>query len=75
MLVGAAAAWAATTLTVKATALNRVSAEKNVALSACRFGALVFGEHIVRAPSAVALGAFAYQTSGWSASPSPSGLF
>jgi len=68
MLVGAAAAWAATTLTIKASALNRVSAEKTLlyqlVVSAPLLGAaaLVFGEHIVRPPSAVALGAFAYQT-------------
>ena len=68
MLVGAAAAWAATTLTIKASALNRVSAEKTLlyqlVVSAPLLGAaaIVFGEHIVGAPSAVALGAFAYQT-------------
>ena len=68
MLVGAAAAWAATTLIIKASALNRVSAEKTllyqlvVSAPLLAAGALVFGEHIVAAPSAVALGAFAYQT-------------
>jgi drug/metabolite transporter (DMT)-like permease len=68
MLVGAAAAWAATTLIIKASALNRVSAEKTllyqlvVSAPLLAAGAIVFGEHIVAAPSAVALGAFAYQT-------------
>jgi len=42
ILAGALSAWAATTLTVKATALNRVSAEKTLLLSACRFGALAW---------------------------------
>ena len=68
MLVGAAAAWAATTLTIKASALNRVSAEKTllyqlvVSAPLLGFGALVFGEHIDAMPSPLALGAFAYQT-------------
>jgi drug/metabolite transporter (DMT)-like permease len=68
MLVGAAAAWAATTLTIKASALNRISAEKTLlyqlVVSAPLLGvaAMIFGEHIAAAPSALALGAFAYQT-------------
>jgi drug/metabolite transporter (DMT)-like permease len=68
MLVGGAAAWAATTLTIKASALNRVSAEKTLlyqlAVSAplLGLGAMMFGEQITAMPSAVALGAFAYQT-------------
>ena len=68
MLVGAAAAWAATTLTIKASALNRVSAEKTllyqlvVSAPLLGVGALVFGEHIDAMPSPLALGAFAYQT-------------
>jgi drug/metabolite transporter (DMT)-like permease len=68
MLVGAAAAWAATTLIIKVSALNRVSAEKTllyqlvVSAPLLAAGAIVFGEHIVATPSAVALGAFAYQT-------------
>jgi drug/metabolite transporter (DMT)-like permease len=68
MLVGGAAAWAATTLTIKASALNRISAEKTLlyqlVVSAPLLGiaAIVFGERITAAPSAVALGAFAYQT-------------
>jgi drug/metabolite transporter (DMT)-like permease len=68
MLIGGAAAWAATTLIIKASALNRVSAEKTLlyqlAVSAplLGLGAMVFGERITAMPSAVALGAFAYQT-------------
>lgn len=68
MLVGGAAAWAATTLTIKASALNRISAEKTLlyqlVVSAPLLGlaAIVFGERITAMPSAVALGAFAYQT-------------
>jgi drug/metabolite transporter (DMT)-like permease len=68
MLVGAAMAWAATTLTIKASALNRVSAEKTllyqlvVSAPFLTAGALAVGEHIDAVPSALALGAFAYQT-------------
>jgi drug/metabolite transporter (DMT)-like permease len=68
MLVGAAAAWAATTLIIKASALNRTSAEKTllyqlvVSAPLLGAGALIFGEHIDAMPSAIALGAFAYQT-------------
>jgi drug/metabolite transporter (DMT)-like permease len=68
MLVAAAAAWAATTLLIKATPLNRVSAEKTllyqlvVSAPLLALGALVFGERINGIPSALALGAFAYQT-------------
>ena len=68
MFVGAAACWAATTLVVKASALNKVSAEKTllyqlvISVPLLAAGAVAFGEHIDRIPSAVALGAFAYQT-------------
>ena len=68
MLVGGAAAWAATTLTIKASALNRVSAEKTllyqlvVSAPLLGLGAIVSSERITAMPSAVALGAFAYQT-------------
>jgi len=68
MLIGGGAAWAATTLIIKATALNRISAEKTllyqlvVSAPLLALGAFVFGEHIDATPSAVALGAFAYQT-------------
>jgi drug/metabolite transporter (DMT)-like permease len=68
MMVGGGAAWGATTLVIKASPLSRVSAEKTLLyqlvvsaplLAVC---ALIFGEHIDKMPSAVALGAFAYQT-------------
>ena len=65
--IGGALAWAATTLVIKASALNRVSAEKNllyqliVSAPLLAFGALLFGESITAVPSALALTAFAYQ--------------
>jgi len=68
MLIGAAAAWAATTLLIKASPLGRVSPEKNllyqlvISVPLLGLGAVVFGEHMSSAPSALALGAFAYQT-------------
>jgi drug/metabolite transporter (DMT)-like permease len=68
MLIGAAAAWAATTLLIKVTSLNRISAEKTllyqlvVSAPLLGAGALLFGEHVDAVPSPVALGAFAYQT-------------
>lgn len=68
MLVGGAAAWAATALIIKASALNRISAEKTllyqlvVSAPLLGFGAIIFGERITALPSAVALGAFACQT-------------
>ena len=68
MLVGGAAAWAATTLIIKISALNRISAEKTllyqllVSAPLLGIGAIVFGERMVDAPSALALAAFAYQT-------------
>jgi drug/metabolite transporter (DMT)-like permease len=68
MLVGGAASWAATTLIIKVSALNRVSAEKTilyqlvVSVPLLALGALIFGEHIDAVPGPVALGAFAYQT-------------
>jgi drug/metabolite transporter (DMT)-like permease len=68
MLVGAAAAWAATTLVIKVSALSRVSAEKTllyqlvVSVPLLAVGAAVFGEHIDAIPSRLALGALAYQT-------------
>jgi len=67
MMVAAAIAWAATTLIIKTTALNRVSAEKTMlyqlVISAPLLGlaALIFGERFTALPSAIALGAFAYQ--------------
>lgn len=68
MMVGAAAAWAATTLVIKATSLNRISAEKTllyqlvVSAPLLAAGALAFGEHMAALPSAVTLTLFAYQT-------------
>ena len=68
MLIGGGAAWAATTLLIKASALNRISAEKTllyqlvVSAPLLAAGALIFGERMDAMPSAVALGAFAYQT-------------
>jgi drug/metabolite transporter (DMT)-like permease len=67
MMVGAAAAWAATTLVIKTSALNRVSAEKImlyqlvVSTPLLAAGAVVFGEHIDRVPSELAIGALAFQ--------------
>ena len=68
MLVGAALAWAATTLLIKASPLGRISPEKTllyqlvISVPLLGIGALVFGERIGVMPSALALGAFAYQT-------------
>jgi drug/metabolite transporter (DMT)-like permease len=68
MMVGAAMAWAATTLIIKTTALNRVSSEKVmlyqlvVSVPMLAVAALVSGEHIAHTPSALAIGALAYQT-------------
>ncbi len=68
MMVAAALAWAATTLTIKASSLNRVSAEKTMlyqlVVSAPMLGAaaLVAGDRITALPSALAFGALAYQT-------------
>ena len=68
MMVMAAAAWASTTLTIKASALNRAPAEKvmlyQLVVSAPIMGVAGWaaGEHITHWPSAVALGALAYQT-------------
>ena len=68
MMVAAALFWAATTLLTKASALNRVSAEKMmlyqlvVSAPITAAAAWLFGEHITQAPSALALGALAYQT-------------
>ncbi|MBM3530151.1 MAG: DMT family transporter [Alphaproteobacteria bacterium] len=68
MMVAAAAAWAATTLVIKASALNRVSPEKTLLyqLVLCvpivGAGALAFGERFAGVPSATALGSLGYQT-------------
>jgi drug/metabolite transporter (DMT)-like permease len=68
MMVAAAIAWAATTLVIKASALNRVSAEKTLlyqlVVSAPIFivGALLVGEKMTAMPSALTLWSLAYQT-------------
>jgi drug/metabolite transporter (DMT)-like permease len=68
LIFGGAAAWAATTLVIKVSTLNRVSAEKTllyqlvVSAPLLAAGAAVFGEHVNTMPSAVAIGALAYQT-------------
>ena len=68
MMVGAAAAWAATTLVIKASSLSRISSEKTllyqlvVCIPITAASALVFGERITAMPSAVALGSLTYQT-------------
>ena len=68
MMIAAALFWAATTLTIKSSALNRVPAEKvmlyQLVVSAPMLGAaaLAFGDRIDHMPSAVALGSLAYQT-------------
>ncbi len=68
MLVGAAAFWAATTLLIKASSLNRVSSEKvmlyQLVVSApiLAFAAWALGERLTAMPSAIALGSLIYQT-------------
>lgn len=68
MMVAAAAAWAATTLVIKATALARIPTEKTmlyqlvVSVPMLAAGALVFGERIPGMPPAWAVGLLAYQT-------------
>ena len=68
MMVGAALFWAATTLTIKSSSLNRIPAEKTmlyqlvVSAPMLAAAAIVFGERITAMPSALALGALAYQT-------------
>jgi drug/metabolite transporter (DMT)-like permease len=68
MLIGAALFWAATTLLTKATSLNKTSSEKvmlyQLVISApmLALGAYIFGQHMTHAPSAIAVGALAYQT-------------
>jgi drug/metabolite transporter (DMT)-like permease len=67
MMVGAALSWAATTLIIKASPLNRISPEKTllyqlvVAVPILAAGALAFGERIPAMPHGVALGSIVYQ--------------
>jgi drug/metabolite transporter (DMT)-like permease len=68
MMVGAALFWAATTLTIKASPLTRISAEKVmlyqlvVSAPVMAIAAILLGERITHVPSAVAIGSMAYQT-------------
>jgi drug/metabolite transporter (DMT)-like permease len=68
MMVGAAIFWAATTLLIKAGPLTRTSAEKVmlyqlvVSAPVMAVAAYFAGERIVAMPSALSLGALAYQT-------------
>jgi drug/metabolite transporter (DMT)-like permease len=68
MTLGAGAAWAATTLAIKKTALARTSAEKTLvyqlvfSVPVLGLGALALGEGIHAMPGRVAVGALAYQT-------------
>ena len=68
MMVVAALLWAATTLLIKASRLARISSEKvmlyQLVVSApmMALAAFLAGEHMTRAPSALAIGALAYQT-------------
>jgi drug/metabolite transporter (DMT)-like permease len=68
MILGAAIAWAATTLVIKASSLNRVSAEKVmlyqlvVSAPVLAICIVLFGEHMDAVPSLPALAALAYQT-------------
>ena len=68
MMVGAAIAWAATTLVIKGSTLNRISSERTllyqlvVSVPIVAAGALVFGERITALPSAIAIGSLTYQT-------------
>jgi drug/metabolite transporter (DMT)-like permease len=68
MMVGGAVFWAATTLIIKASSLSRIASEKVmlyqlvVSAPVLALAALVFGERMDAMPSALALGAFAYQT-------------
>jgi drug/metabolite transporter (DMT)-like permease len=68
LMVAAALFWAATTLTIKASALNRISPEKvmlyQLVVSAPILAAAAFlaGEQVTHVPSNLAIGALAYQT-------------
>ncbi len=67
MIVGAAMFWAATTLLIKASSLARIASEKvmlyQLVVSApmMALAAWFAGEHVTHMPSAIALGALAYQ--------------
>ena len=68
MMVGAGAAWGATTLVIKGTTLRTAPAEKvlvyqlAVSIPMLALGALLMGERMTAMPSAFSLGWLAYQT-------------
>lgn len=68
LLLGGGAAWAGTTLLIKASSLSKVSAEKTMlyqlvmSIPILILGALIFGERITHMPGAVAVGSLLYQT-------------
>jgi drug/metabolite transporter (DMT)-like permease len=68
MMVGAGAAWGATTLIIKATKLRNVPSEKvlayqlGVSIPMLALGALLMGERMAAMPGAASLGWLAYQT-------------
>jgi drug/metabolite transporter (DMT)-like permease len=68
MLLGAGAAWGATTLVIKASSLARVSFEKTllyqliVSAPMLALCAQLIGERVAAAPSAMAVGSLVYQT-------------
>ncbi|MEA2928118.1 MAG: hypothetical protein QOG38_546, partial [Hyphomicrobiales bacterium] len=68
MMIGAGAAWGATTLVIKGSALRRASPEKvlayqlAVSIPMLAIGALAMGERMTAMPSTWALGWLAYQT-------------
>lgn len=67
MVLGAALAWGATTIVIKASPLGRISAEKTalyqlvVSAPLLGLGALVLGEHMDAVPSALSIASFLYQ--------------
>jgi len=68
MMLGGALGWAATTVLIKASALNRASPARTMlyqlVVSAVFFAVCIplFGEHMARMPSPLALAALGYQT-------------
>jgi drug/metabolite transporter (DMT)-like permease len=70
LLIGAGAAWAATTLVIKATRLNRISPEKTliyqllVSIPVLAAAAALFGERVEALPSTTALSWLLYQIVG-----------
>jgi drug/metabolite transporter (DMT)-like permease len=68
MMVGGALFWAATTLIIKASSLNRVTAEKVMlyqlvfSIPMLALATFLFDQHLTAMPSALSLWALAYQT-------------